>query len=55
LLGDELPYNLKSAANLAVVLIQRRKHADAERILREIVPRMRRAIGEEHQIGRAHV
>ena len=47
-LGAEHPYSLKSANNLALSLSRQGKHAEAERINREVLGARRRVLGEEH-------
>jgi hypothetical protein len=49
-LGDEHPHTLTSANNLALSLSRQGKHAEAERIQREVLGAsvQRRVLGEEH-------
>jgi predicted ABC-class ATPase len=47
-LGEEHPDTLTSANNLASSLSDQGKHADAERIQREVLAMQRRVLGEEH-------
>jgi hypothetical protein len=47
-LGEEHPDTLTSADNLASSLWNHGKHAEAERISREVLGVRRRILGEEH-------
>ena len=48
ILGDEHPETLASAGNLAASLSDQGKHAEAERVEREVLGVRRRVLGEEH-------
>ncbi len=47
-LGEEHPDTLTGAAHVAASLSSQGKHAEAERILREVLGAKRRVLGEEH-------
>ena len=47
-LGEEHPATLTTASNLALSLIDQRRHAEAERIQRDVLGTQRRTLGEEH-------
>ena len=46
--GNEHPDTLESASNLAALLSGQGKHAEGERIEREVVGAMKRVLGDEH-------
>ena len=48
MLGEEHPDMLASASSLASSLLRQGKHAEAERINREVLGARRRVLGEEH-------
>jgi hypothetical protein len=49
-LGEEHPDTLTTANNLALSLLLQGKHAEAERINREVLGASKRVLGEEHPL-----